>query len=330
MQTQAYTQIKRINFMSAFGKLRMLVATILCLVSSPSSGWEPQKPVSIVVMSSPGGGLDYAARLLSNVIHNNNYSKTSFVPLNKPGRSGVAAMSHVKSLAGDDHTILIGNNNLFTAAARHPRLGLEASQFPHIARMAEQPLALWVHRESGIRSIDQFVSSAKSARSRWVMGEIGAGSKDSSITRHLNSAYGLNMTFLPHRSTKDIAAQIVGKQVDSSIGSISSHNKLYKEGSVLPLAFFARERLYQFLDIPTFGELGVDLVHLSEINVVGSPGMSAEALEYYRNLFGAVHSSDDWRRYLSTNLMERSLLQCTGGECPCSPTNSCSKKCCAK
>lgn len=52
-----------------------------------------------------------------------------------------------------------------------------------------------------------------------------------------------------------------------------------------------------FADVPTFTELGHPHVYYMQRSVVGTPGMSADAAEFYRKVFANVYDSDEWQEY---------------------------------
>ena len=137
-----------------------LVATAVAVVFSGAAlaGWEPKKPVDFVIMAGKGGGADKMARLMQSVIEKNGFSSKPFVPINKPGGSGAEALVHLKQKQGDDHTIMVTLNSFYTTPLRQPGLDVDISTFTPIGRMAEDTFLLWVHSESGINNVDEFVT----------------------------------------------------------------------------------------------------------------------------------------------------------------------------
>ncbi len=47
---------------------------------------------------------------------------------------------------------------------RQPKLGVDISTYTPIARMAEDTFLLWVHKDSGIKNIKDFVAAAKKSK----------------------------------------------------------------------------------------------------------------------------------------------------------------------
>lgn len=261
--------------------------------------WEPQKPIEFVIMAGQGGGADKMARLMQAVIEKHGWCPQPLVPTNKPGGSGAEALVHLQSKASSDpdHTIMVTLNSFYTTPLRQPGLGIDIATFTPIARMAEDTFLLWVHKDSGITTVDEFVAAARKAGNDWLMAGTGNLQEDQLLTDLLNVAYDLDMKYVPYRGGGTVAKQLAEKRVSSTVNNPSEQESFYASGDTVPLAAFTPERLEKFPDAPTFRELGKDFVYLMQRSVVGAPGMSAEAAAYYQALFKKVYESEDWQAY---------------------------------
>ncbi len=261
--------------------------------------WEPKKPVEFVIMAGKGGGADKMARLMQTVIEKNGWSAKPLTPINKPGGSGAEALVHLKSKAKSDpnHTIMVTLNSFYTTPLRQPKLEVDIATFTPIARMAEDTFLLWVHKDSGIKTLDDFVSAAKAKGKDWVMAGTGKLQEDQLLTDFLNAAYGLEMKYVPYKGGGKVAKQLAGKHANSTVNNPSEQEGFYASGDTVPLAAFTPDRLEMFPDAPTFKEKGQDFVYFMQRSVVGAPGMAPEAAAYYQELFSKVYQSEDWQKY---------------------------------
>ena len=267
--------------------------------SGAAAAWEPKKPVDFVIMAGKGGGADKMARLMQSVIEKKGLASKPFVPINKPGGSGAEALLHMKNTKGinKDHTVMVTLNSFYTTPMRQPGLDVDIATFAPVARMAEDTFLLWVHKDSGIDNIDQFVEAAKAKGNDWIMAGTGKGQEDQLLTDFLNRAYGLNMKYVPFKGGGRVAKELAGKHADSTVNNPSEQLGFYEAGTTRPIAAFTPERLELFPDSPTFNELGKDFVYFMQRSVVGAPGMSAEAEAYYRGVFQQVFDSEEWQTY---------------------------------
>lgn len=267
------------------------------LVQTAEAAWEPKKPVEFVIMAGKGGGADKMARLMQTLIEKNKWSPKPLTPINKPGGSGAEALIHLNQARDPDHTIMVTLNSFYTTPLRQPALGVDIETFTPVARMAEDTFLLWVHKDSGIKSVEDFVAAAKAKGGDWVMAGTGKLQEDQLLTDFLNAAYGLNMKYVPYKGGGKVAKQLAGKHADSTVNNPSEQEGFYAAGTTVPLAAFTPERLEMFPDAPSFRELGKDFVYFMQRSVVGAPGMSDEAAAFYQGLFKKVYDSAEWQEY---------------------------------
>ena len=285
------------------------VSTILAAMPIVGHAWEPQKPVEFVVMAGKGGGADKAVRLLQSIIASENMAPVPFTPVNKPGGSGAEALVHVNGKKGDNHTIMFTLNSFYTTPLRQPGLGVDIATFTPIARMAEDTFLLWVNSDrKDINNIEQFVTAAKAKGSGWIMAGTGKNSEDNLLTDFLNTAYDLNMKYVPYKGGGKVAKELAGNNADSTVNNPSEQLGFYEAGTTKALAAFTGQRLPMFPNTPTFKELGSDMVYYMQRTVVGAPGMSAEASAYYQELFTRVYNSPKWQQYISKKSLQGDLL----------------------
>ena len=261
--------------------------------------FDPKKPVDFVIMAGKGGGADKMARLMQSIIEKHGLSSKPFVPINKPGGSGAEALVHMNNTSGaaKDHTVMVTLNSFYTTPLRQPNLGIDIGTFTPVGRMAEDTFLLWVNVDSGITNVDEFVAAAKAAGDDWIMAGTGSGQEDELLTNFLNTAYDLNMTYVPFKGGGRVAKELAGNNANSTVNNPSEQLGFYEAGNTRALAAFTDDRLELFADAPTFGELGNEFVYYMQRSVVGPPGMSAEAAAYYQDLFMKVFNTAEWQEY---------------------------------
>jgi len=276
-----------------------LAAAAVVAISGSAFAWEPQKPIDFIIMAGKGGGADKMARLMQAIVEEDGMAGQPLVPINKSGGSGAEALQHLNTASDPDHTIMVTLNSFFTTPLRQPGLGVDIMEFAPIGRMAEDTFVLWVPKNLGIASFEQFLDVVKERGDKWVMGGTGKNSEDNIITDFLNNAYGLNIKYIPYKGGGAVAKDLAGGQINSSVNNPSEALGFYESGDVVPLVAFTDERLALFPDVPTLKELGGDFVYYMQRSVVGAPGMADEAQAYYSGLFQEVFESQKWQDYRS-------------------------------
>ena len=295
---------------TALLSLGLALGVGLGFITAPKNAvaWEPKKPVEFVIMAGKGGGADKAVRFLQSIIAKNNLSSKPFTPINKPGGSGAEALVHVKNAKDPDHTIMFTLNSFYTTPLLQPGLGIDISTFTPVGRMAEDTFLLWVHKDSGITTVDQFVKAAKAKGNGWIMAGTGKNSEDNILTDFLNAAYGLKMKYVPYKGGGRVAKELAGKNADSTVNNPSEQLGFYQAGKTVALGAFTPTRLPLFPDAPTFKELGKDFVYFMQRTVVGAPGMSKGAAAYYQGLFKKIFNAKDWQGYMKKKSLQGEFL----------------------
>lgn len=286
----------------------MTISATAGIALADGHGWKPNKPIDFIIMAGKGGGADKMARLMQAIVEKEGLADRPLVPTNKSGGSGAEALIAAKSANDPDHTIMVTLNSFYTTPLRQPGLDVDVLTFAPVARMAEDTFLLWVHKDSGISTFEEWLEVAKADGSKWVMGGTGSNSEDNIITDFLNDHYGLSMKYIPYKGGGAVAKDVAGKQINSSVNNPSEALGFYESGDMIALVAFTNERLPMFPDVPTLREKGVDFSYFMQRSVVGAPGMSDEAEAYYSNLFAKVYASDDWQKYKSSKSLMGELM----------------------
>ena len=273
-----------------------------------AKAWGPKKPVEFVIMAGKGGGADKAVRFIQSIIAKNKLSSKPFTPVNKPGGSGAEALVHVKNAKDPDHTLMFTLNSFYTTPLLQPGLGIDIKTFTPVGRMAEDTFLLWVHKDSGITTIDQFIKAAKAKGNAWIMAGTGKKSEDNILTDFLNKAYGLNMKYVPYKGGGRVAKELAGKNADSTVNNPSEQLGFFQAGKTVPIGAFTPKRLPLFKNAPTFKEMGKDFVYFMQRTVVGAPGMSKGAASYYQGLFKKIFNSTEWQGYMKKKSLQGDFL----------------------
>ncbi len=295
---------------SAFGLGAASVLALAVAGAMPAAAeWKPIKPVEFVVMAGQGGGADKLARFIQSIIEKNKFADVPFIPINKGGGSGADALRTLKDNAGNDHMIMATLNSYYTTPLRNPGIGVNIDDFTPIVRLAEDSFILWVNADTPAKSLDDYVKLVKEKGTEWKMGGTGTGQEDSLVTAMLEKAYGLKMTYVPFKGGGTVAANLVGNHVNSTVNNPSEAIGFQQAGKVRPLAALTAERLELFPDVPTFKELGKDLVYRMQRSVVAPGKLKPEVVAYYRGVFEKVFKSEEWQSYCKKNALQCSLME---------------------
>lgn len=287
------------------------VATLMTAAPAVAGDWKPQKPIEMVIMAGQGGGADRLARLFQSIIQKEKLTSMPVLPVNKGGGSGAEALRYMMDKEGDTHTIMATLNSYYTTPLRTD-IGVNIEEFTPIARMALDTFVLWVNADSDIETLDDYVAAVKASGGSWKMGGTGTGQEDSLVTAMLEKEFDIKVTYVPFKGGGDVAKNLVGGHIDSSVNNPSEALGFYNAGKVRPIAALTPERIAVFPDTPTMGELGHDLVYWMQRSFVAPKGMDPQAVAYYTKMFEKLAATEEWQTYTKEKALMADFL--TGDE----------------
>ncbi|MEM9970708.1 MAG: tripartite tricarboxylate transporter substrate binding protein [Pseudomonadota bacterium] len=269
-------------------------------IAAVAQDWEPRRPIDFTIMAGPGGGADQIARFVQSVVEANDMTNRPLVPTNRGGGSGAEALLHLKDARDPDHTIMVTLNSFYTTPIRQEALGVDIETFTPITMMGVDPFVLWVHKDSGITTFEEFVAKVQEMDGEFVMGGTGSGQEDSIVIAYMSGAFDLDIKYIPYDGGGAVAKDLAGKQIMATVNNPAEAKGFYEAGEFVPLLAFSDERMEAYPDVPTMKEKGFDFSYYNQRAIVGAPGMSDEAAAYYREVFGKVYEGEDWQGYLAS------------------------------
>ena len=126
-------------------------------------------------------------------------------------------------------------NSFYTTPIRQEALGVNIETFTPLTMMGVDPFVLWVHKDSGITTFEQYVEKVKSMNGEYVMGGTGAGQEDSIVIAYMSSAYGLDIKYIPYDGGGAVAKDLAGQQIMATVNNPAEAKGFYEAGQFVPL-----------------------------------------------------------------------------------------------
>src|SRR5574341_267181 len=83
-----------------------------------------------------------------------------------------------------------------------------------------------------------------------------------------------------------------------------------RAGNLRVIAQVSEKRLAAFPDIPTIKEAGFDIPNVPQVRgIVAPPGLPADVVAFYEDLFARFTKTASWRKYLQDNLFEEGFVR---------------------
>lgn len=297
----------------------LAVAAAALAAPSFAADWKPSRPVEFVVSAGPGGGTDQFARMVQAIVQKHKLLPVSAIVSNKGGGAGTEAFVYAKGASGDA-TKLVFSTNLAYLMPMITRVGYRIEDMRPVAVMAADEFLLWTHSEAPYKTARDLIESARNGGFK--MG--GAQSKDTDhiLTRQIEKAAGVKMTYVPFKSGGEVAVQLAGAHIGANTNNPSENVSHWKAGKVRPLCVFAPRRLpikekvtpdMGFGDVPTCKESGIAIDEFHMPRTVWLPGgVGDEQLKFYVDLLARVRETPEWAEWLQRGVQSDLFL--TGGK----------------
>jgi tripartite-type tricarboxylate transporter receptor subunit TctC len=271
------------------------------------AAWEPTRTVEIIVPAGTGGGADQMARVVQGIVNKHNLMKQPMVVINKPGGEGAEGLLDVKGSSGNPHKLIITLSNLFTTPLS---TGIPFSwrDLTPVAMMALDEFILWVPSNTPYRTAQDYIAAVKTAPpGQFKMGGTGSKQEDQIITVAIEKATGTKFTYVPYKGGGEVAVQLVGKHVDSTVNNPIEAVAHWRADKLRPLCVFDSKQLpYKeriagdktWADIPTCKSQGVDVEYLMLRGFFMPPGVSKDQVEYYVELMKKIRETPEWQNLM--------------------------------
>ncbi|TDH58606.1 tripartite tricarboxylate transporter substrate binding protein [Dankookia rubra] len=263
--------------------MRRILALLLCLVAVPAQGllagparaaW-PDRPITLIVPFSPGGGADIAGRSMGRWLEAR--LGQPVVVVNRPGAGGAIGFAATAQAAPDGHTIgVVTLPNLVTIPIER-RAGYTVDQLALIANLVDDVGGVFVRADSRFRSMADLVAAARRDPGAVSFGTTGVGTYAHLGMLALERQAGISLTAVAYGSTAPMRAALLQGELQVGGLSMTDATQEMAAGTLRPLGQMAAERWPGTPEVPTLREQGFDVV-LSSLRGFAAPAGTPPAI----------------------------------------------------
>ncbi|HUK03849.1 MAG TPA: tripartite tricarboxylate transporter substrate binding protein [Burkholderiales bacterium] len=233
---------------------RLLGILLLLSFSAFGQDW-PAKPVHVVVPYPPGGGHDFASRVVAQKL--SDMLKQSFIVENRTGASGTIGAEYTAKSAPDGYTFVVASP---AETVVGPFAGLKMNydwekDLAPVTVIGETPLAIAVHPSVPAKTIQELLAYAKANPGKLSYGTPGSGSTMHFAGESLKALGGIFIVHIPYRGAGPAVADLLGGQVPMGIAGLPPVVAPHKTGKIRILAVTSEKRSGALPDVPAMAEL---------------------------------------------------------------------------
>ena len=282
-------------------------AFALISVGAHAEAWKPTKTVEFIVPAGAGGGADQMARFIQGVITKYKLMDQPMVVVNKGGGAGAEGFLDAKGSTKEPHKIIITLSNLFTTPMA-TGIPFNWKDLTPVQMMALDQFVFWVNAETPYKTAKEYTDAVKAAGpGKMKMGGTGSKQEDQIITVAIEKQTGAKFIYIPYKGGGEVAVQLVGKHVDSTVNNPIEAVEQWRAGQLRALCVFNDEKLpfktkvtksMAWGDIPTCKSQGVDVDYEMLRGIFMPPGVTKEQVQYYVDLLKKVRETPEWKEFM--------------------------------
>ncbi len=251
--------------------LAACLAASLGAMATPAHAEWPEKPIRMVVPSSPGGSADVVARLLGDRL-----TRTWGQPViveNKGGGGGNIATENVARAAPDGYTFLLTGNNHTVNVSLFARPPYKLEDFAPVIEVTRGPSVFVAANTAPFKDLAEMIRQAKAAPGDLAYGSPGIGLPSHIAFELFQRESGTRFAHAPYKGSGPSLADAAGGQIPVVSATLAAAMPLIKTAKVKPLAVTSAERWPSLPDVPTVAEVTrTAYSHLTWLGILAPKG----------------------------------------------------------
>jgi tripartite-type tricarboxylate transporter receptor subunit TctC len=252
-------QIKSLR-RSAVMLLASLAGFIVPLAGASAQSF-PNKPIRLIVGSSPGGGGDIVARIVAPRL-----SKLLGQPVvieNRAAAGGNIGAALVAKAAPDGHTLLLAYTGHVMNPGLYGKLPFDTVRdFAPVARLDTTQTVLVVNPSLPIKSVQELIAYAKAHPDKLSMGGL-PGSSSNMAGELFKSMAGIDILSVPYKGNSEALTALLSGEIVVMFNTMTIVSSHVRSGKMRALATAGKARSQLMPELPTISEVAL-------------PGFSAE------------------------------------------------------
>ena len=236
--------------------LSPLVGLIL-LTANALAATYPEKTVTIVVPYAAGGVTDVFGRAIAMKL--SRLWAQNVIIDNRAGGGTIIGTQHVSRAAPDGYTLLLTSYGFTSNPILRKNLPYEPASLTPLLLIGTSSNTLVINANLPYRDLNDILKMARENPGALTLASSGNGSSPHVAAELFAKAAGIQITHIPYKGTSPAMNDILGSQVHGIFDGTSALGQV-STGKLRAIATAAAARHPGSPEVPTFRELGIDLV----------------------------------------------------------------------
>ena len=290
--TQKPTRIRRLM-------LAGVMALPLSAMAQAQDNW-PSKPISMIVASGAGSGVDVMARDLAQKL--GAALGQTIVVDNKPGASGQVAGQLVARARPDGYTLLYSNASFIAVS---PAVLAKMNHDPvkdltPIAQTAVGGIILMVNKNVPANNLQELVALVKASPNKFSYGTWGEGTSGHLTTEWLKKKAGLAMEHVPYKTVPQVVNDLASGVLQIGWADPSTPVPMIEAKQIKGIAMSGAVRVPRTPGVPTMGEQGYPFDAVGWFGVMGPADMPPALTQRLNREINKILQSPEMAKRMET------------------------------
>ncbi|HTE14983.1 MAG TPA: tripartite tricarboxylate transporter substrate binding protein, partial [Burkholderiales bacterium] len=267
---------------------------------TPLPGGYPSRPIRIIVVIAPGGGLDAVSRVAGQLL-TDKFGQTVVVD-NRAGGGTVIATDIVANAAPDGYTLLSGTDTLMLVGAmKRVRYDIRTA-FEPVVQMTSQWYVLVTNPALQVKSVKELIALAKAKPDALSYASQGMGTTGHLAVDRFATMTDIKLVHVPYKGSAAGMLDVIAGQVHLMMISTLSAAAQARSGKLRGIAITSPQRVAYMPDMPTLAESGVPGYRVSNTYGLYAPaGTPRPIVEAINSIVGAGMRTPDMVKRLAAD-----------------------------
>jgi tripartite-type tricarboxylate transporter receptor subunit TctC len=255
---------------------------------------EAGRPITMIVASSAGGGMDITGRLAATGIEGV-VKGANIQVINKPGAGTQVGVQAIADSAPDGYSFGVVSLPTAVTLSLDParQANFNRDSFEPIGNLVYDPGAIAVLADSPFKTLTDLVEAAKADPGSVTIGVTGPKGREHLDVAALEQASGATFTPVFHNDSGLALNNLLGGNINAVQGSVGDFLSQMGAGRVRLLAVFDTQPSSFAPDVPTAKSLGYDIVSGVTRGFAFPAGTPKEAVDTMSAALKAVAESPE-------------------------------------
>lgn len=242
--------------MGRFRFFALLLLACWCQLAPAAALEYPVRPVRLVIVYPPGGGIDILARIMSQQL-SSAWGQPVVID-NRPGAGTTIGAAIVAKAPADGHTLLMTDVSFAITPSLYANLPYDPKKsFAPVILLNLVTDVLVVHPGFPAATLKELIAHAKANPGKVLYASAGNGTLNHLAPEMLKAMAGIDLVHVPYKGAIAALTDVIGGREQVYIGALASTVPHIKSGRLRAIAITGKSRSPLLPDLPTIAESGL-------------------------------------------------------------------------